>query len=186
MDNSVCPWWLGYLLACPVRKLINNPDKIVGPFVKPGMKIIDYGSGMGYFSLPMAKMVGNTGKVFCFDIQEKMLEHLVDKAEKAGIKNIIEPRLITDGSEAYKNMEQVADFGLLYAVAHEVPDRGKLFITLASMIKPKGRLLFAEPQGHVTHKDFEESVALAEKAGFIKVDVRPDKKCFSILLEKKE
>lgn len=183
-NESVCPWWLGYLLASPVRKLINNPAKIVGIYLKPGMKAIDYGSGMGYFSLPMARSVGSAGKVYCFDIQEKMLENLVRRAKKAGLENIIDPRLISDNSNNFSSLEQQADFALLFAVAHEVPDREKLFGTLASMMKPKGKLLFAEPKGHVSPEDFGESVFFAEKAGFKKSQTLQDPRSLSILLEK--
>jgi 2-polyprenyl-3-methyl-5-hydroxy-6-metoxy-1,4-benzoquinol methylase len=183
--ESVCPWWMGYLLALPIRKYMQNPDKIVGAYLKPGMKAIDYGSAMGFFSLPMARAVGPKGKVYCFDLQEKMLGQLVNRAKKAGLGDIIKPRLVTNNDHAFDDLKQKADFALLFAVAHEVPDRQKLFVTLASMMKPKALLLFAEPKGHVSLEDFEESVSFAEKAGFVKRQPVQVLKGLSMLLEKK-
>ena len=37
MDKHVCPVWVGYFLASGLRKLLQNPAKIVGPFIEPGL-----------------------------------------------------------------------------------------------------------------------------------------------------
>jgi len=34
MAGKVCPFWIGYLLANPLRRLFQNPDRILGPYVK--------------------------------------------------------------------------------------------------------------------------------------------------------
>ena len=39
----VCPWWGGYFIDNPLRRLLHNPDKIVGPYVMPGMTVMDVG-----------------------------------------------------------------------------------------------------------------------------------------------
>src|SRR5437867_3779272 len=75
-SHSVCPWWIGYILASPVRKLMHNPHTILAPYVNKGMTVLDFGSAMGFFSIPLAQMVGPAGKVICVDMQEKMLERL--------------------------------------------------------------------------------------------------------------
>jgi ubiquinone/menaquinone biosynthesis C-methylase UbiE len=168
-NKRVCPWWMGYVLLIPIRKFSHNPKKILAPFIKPGMKVIDYGSAMGYFSLPMAKMVGKSGKVYCFDIQQKMLDKLKNHVIKAGLTGIIEPKLITGSETDFQGMEQIADFALLFAVAHEVPDQESLFANLYRMLKHGANLYFSEPPGHVKPREFVRSVNLAEKAGFINV-----------------
>ena len=182
--KHVCPWWLGYFLIIPLRKYWHNPVKILKNLVKPGMKVIDYGSAMGYFSLPMAKMVGDTGKVYCFDIQEKMLEKLNSRAKNSGLNNTISPRLILNGDNAFNDLTQTADFALLFAVAHEVPDREQLFTSLSGMLKSKALLLFAEPLGHVKWEDFKQSVSHAEKAGFIRLQPVKINRSYAVLLEK--
>ncbi len=185
MENlNVCPWWMGYMLLIPIRKLSHNPKKLLNPYLKPGMNVIDYGSAMGYFSLPMAKMVGSSGKVYCFDIQQKMLENLEQRAEKAGVKNMIEAKLISEKQSDFDGMEESADFALLFFVAHEVPDREKLFNNLHRMLKPQSLLYFAEPAGHVKKEAFEQSVALARKAGFTVLGPANVSKTHSVLLQK--
>ena len=46
-QHCVCPWWVGYILASPVRKLWQNPGRILEPFVQPGMNVLEPGPGMG-------------------------------------------------------------------------------------------------------------------------------------------
>jgi 2-polyprenyl-3-methyl-5-hydroxy-6-metoxy-1,4-benzoquinol methylase len=185
MENRhVCPWWLGYFLINPLRKYVHNPEKILGNYILSGMKVIDYGSAMGHFSLPMAKMVGTQGKVYCFDIQKKMLAKLTRRAKNAGMEKIIESRLITNDDSSYSDLKQTADFTLLFAVAHEISDREQLFALLAGIMKNKALLMFAEPAGHVSFKDFEQSVSLAEKAGFRKLTPLKINRSYAILFTK--
>ena len=58
MGHRVCPWWLGYVLASPVRRLLQNPAEVVGPYVRPGMTVLEPGPGMGFFTLEMARQRG--------------------------------------------------------------------------------------------------------------------------------
>lgn len=85
MNDRVCPWWLGYLLAAPMRKLAQDPQKILKPYMKTGDTVLDVGSAMGFFSLPMARLVGERGHVVCVDLQEKMIDGLRRRASRAGL-----------------------------------------------------------------------------------------------------
>jgi 2-polyprenyl-3-methyl-5-hydroxy-6-metoxy-1,4-benzoquinol methylase len=170
--ERVCPWWMGYLLLFPLRKLGQNPYKILSPYIKKGMNLMDYGSAMGYFSLPMAKMTGNTGAVYCMDIQEKMLESLQRRAKKRGVDHIIMPRLISDDYN-FNELQEKIDFILLFAVVHEVPDKEELFKNLHYCLKTGGRVLFSEPKGHVSLENFNSSLKIAQRAGFKITDETP-------------
>jgi 2-polyprenyl-3-methyl-5-hydroxy-6-metoxy-1,4-benzoquinol methylase len=66
--HDVMPWWLNYLLVNPIRRLFDSPKKTLQPVVAKGMTIIEPGCGMGYFSLPMARMIGSRGKLYCLDL----------------------------------------------------------------------------------------------------------------------
>lgn len=186
VQQRVCPWWLGYLLINPLRKLRNDPDKILGPYIRSGMSVLDFGSAMGYFSLPIANMVGKSGKVHCFDIQRKMLEKLMVRARKAGVDAVIEPHLVVNDLVGFDELNQSADFALLFAVAHEVPDQEQLFAFLFNKMKAGSLLLFAEPSGHVSRKEFEHSKSTALVAGFTVNQSLSIKGFSSVLLEKKE
>lgn len=171
-EHHVCPVWVGYLLTSPLRKLLQNPKKILSPYIKEGMKVLDIGSAMGFFSLPLAKMVGSEGKVICVDLQEKMTKALEKRAHKAGVLNRIETRLCNENSLGLDDLNEKIDFALAFAIVHEVPDANSFFFELYQAIKPSGKVLVAEPKGRISENDFNKSVSISEQNGF-KVIERP-------------
>lgn len=50
MAKRICPWWLGYVLASPLRRWIQDPAAIIGPYVREGMTVLEPGPGMGFFT----------------------------------------------------------------------------------------------------------------------------------------
>jgi ubiquinone/menaquinone biosynthesis C-methylase UbiE len=185
MVEKVCPVWVGYLLASPVRKLYQNPKKILGPYVKEGMKILDIGCAMGFFSLPLAEMVGCNGRVICVDIQEKMIRSLEKRAQKAGLSDRIETRLCKNNSLGLDDFKEEIDFALASAVVHEVSDASGFFSEIHKTIKPTGIFLVVEPKGHVSKKDFETTVSIAEQNGFEVIDSPQIGRSRIVLLGKK-
>ena len=161
MAHHTCPFWVGYLLCCPLRKFPHNPRKIFGPHVAAGMRVLDVGCAMGFFSLPLAEMVGAAGKVICVDVQAKMLGTLGRRALKAGLAERIEPRLCGFDSLRLEDQTESIDFALAFAVVHEVNDPGRFFTEINRAMKPSASLLFAEPILHVSHKKFSESLNIA-------------------------
>ena len=85
MATHVCPWWGGYFIDHRLRRLLHPPERIVGPYLRPGMQALDFGCGMGIFTLAMAKLVGDTGRVVAADLQPQMLDVLRKRAERAGL-----------------------------------------------------------------------------------------------------
>jgi 2-polyprenyl-3-methyl-5-hydroxy-6-metoxy-1,4-benzoquinol methylase len=164
--QHVCPWWLGYFLLNPLRRYYQNPETLLAPYIKPGMKVVDYGCAMGYFSLPMANLVGENGQVYAIDIQQKMLDSLTRRAKKAGLDRIIKPVLFTENT-TFDDLTGQIDFALLFAMVHEVPDKKELFEAIGKLVKTSGTVMFAEPRGHVSLSAFEKSVVIAESYGLI-------------------
>lgn len=181
--HSVCPWWLGYFLLNPLRKKRQDPHELLEHYINKDDQVLDYGSGMGYFSVPMAQLVGENGKVYCLDLQQKMLDGLMRRARKRNLQNIITPVLVTS-SESSKIKGKSIDFALLFAVAHEVPDKEKLFLELYRLLKDDGLLLFAEPKGHVSFDDFERSVGIAVSSGFHILGNKEIWKSHAVMLQK--
>jgi ubiquinone/menaquinone biosynthesis C-methylase UbiE len=174
---------MGYLLLIPWRKFYHNPKTLLTPHVKPGMKVLDFGCAMGFFSLPLARLAGNQGRIYCADIQQKMIESLIKRARKAGLADRLEPRLLND-LKVLDDLADTIDFAFLFAVVHEVPDKKALFDTMGLVVKSGGLLLFAEPRGHVTKDEFESSLNLAIHAGFVRKEILTVKGSHAALLTK--
>ncbi len=162
-DKHVCPWWLCFTFDNVFRQLIHDPVKILQPYIKEGDTILDVGPGMGYFTIPMAKMVGEKGHVIAADIQEKMLLALAKRAEHAGVNKNIIMHLCSPESLGIK---EKVDFILAFWMVHEVPDKQRFLNELFSVLKNNGTFLLVEPALHVTAANFEETVNLSIKAGF--------------------
>jgi ubiquinone/menaquinone biosynthesis C-methylase UbiE len=165
MEKHVCSWYLGYVLASPLRRLYQNPEKIISPYLKQGMKVLEVGPGMGFFSLPIAKFIGETGRIFCVDLQEKMLQSLRRRAVRANILSRMEIRLCSESSLQIDELAGSIDFALAFAVIHEVPDQKLLLKEIYSSFKKDGLLFISEPKGHVTKEEFEKTVVFAQSNG---------------------
>ena len=82
VDPHLVPWWLGYTFDTPLRRVLHDPVDILGGYVKEGWAVADLGCGMGYFSIPLARMVGEKGRVISVDLQPPMLNVLRKRAER--------------------------------------------------------------------------------------------------------
>ena len=163
--HRVCPWWLGYLLASPIRRLWQHPARILEPYVHAGMTVVEPGPGMGFFTLELARRVGPAGRVVAVDIQPRMLDRLKRRLAKAGLLERAEIRLVEPHAMGLAGLAGSVDFVLAFAVVHELPSAQDFFEQASACLKPGGTLLLAEPAGHITAAEFGQEITLAEMAG---------------------
>ena len=161
--NRVCPVELAGSLDNKFRRWIQNPSKILAPYIKEGMTVVDVGCGPGFFSIEMAKMTGMSGKVVAADLQEGMLQKIGSKIKGTFLEEIIKP--VKCEKDAL-NVSVKADFILCFYMVHEVPGKEKFFEDLKNILADKGKILIVEPAFHVTAKEFETTMRAAAKAGF--------------------
>jgi ubiquinone/menaquinone biosynthesis C-methylase UbiE len=168
MSNKqrVCPWWLGYFLLLPLRRLFENPGKVLGPYAREGMTVVEPGSGMGYFTKELARLVGPSGRVIAVDVQPKMIAGLRRRLKRAGLLDRVETRLAESDSLGIDDLRGKVDLVVALYVVHEIPDKNALFRQLFVALKPGSHVLVAEPSHHVSEKLFAEEMAAAKAAGF--------------------
>ena len=164
--HRVCPWWLGYALVSPVRRLFESPRRLLAPFVRPGTTVVEPGCGMGYFTLPIAEMVGPAGKVVCVDVQEKMIAGLRRRARRAGLADRIVASVCVPADLRLSAFARSADLAVAIHMVHEVPHARLLLRQLHDVLRPGGHLLVVEPRGHVSPEAFEQTLLAAEAEGF--------------------
>jgi len=173
MAMHPCPWWAGFGLASPFRRIFYNPRAVLQPFVRPGMTVLEPGPGMGFFTIELARLTGEGGRVVAVDIQRRMLEGLKRRALRRGVADRIEPRLADATEMPVDDLKGRVDFILAFAMVHELPEPGKFFKEALKTLAPEGKLLISEPSWHVREEDFRRSLKLAEEAGF-RVESEPN------------
>lgn len=184
MSQHVCAWWLGYSLLCPIRRWMEDPEKMLAPYARQGMTVLEPGPGMGFLTLPLARLVGSAGRVVAVDIQAKMLESLQRRAAKAGLLPHIETRLAQPNSLSVGNLKGAVDFVLAFWMVHEMPSAESFFLEAVEALKPGGMLLLAEPKGHVKLEKFDQELTAARAAGLEVVEWPAIRRSMAAILRK--
>jgi len=161
--HRVCPVERAGHLDSGFRKWFQNPRKILHPYIREGMTVLDFGCGPGFFSIDIAQMVGKTGRVIASDLQEGMLQRIKDKINGTELENRFHLHRCQETRIGWSGK---IDFALAFYVIHEVPNQEDFFRELASMLKPNGQILVVEPPIHVSGSAFKEMVRKASTAGF--------------------
>lgn len=169
-NQRVCPVENAGSLDNKLRRWVQNPRKIVKPYIQEGMTVLDVGCGPGFFTLDMAELVGESGRVIAADLQDGMLRKLRNKIRGTEL----DKRITLHPCEKDKIRVSVAvDFVLVFYMFHEVPNQEAFLEEIGSMLKPNGKVLIVEPPFHVSKSAFAEMVRKAGKAGLELVE-RPN------------
>ncbi|MBD3241226.1 MAG: methyltransferase domain-containing protein [Chitinivibrionales bacterium] len=150
-DMHVCPPAVAGLLNNRVRALVHKPERLLAPYISQGDAVADIGCGPGYFTVAMARMVGPTGRVYAVDLQEKMLEMTGRNAHRRHVPDVVHP---VHCSTTELGEWGPVDFALAFWMVHEAPAPRVLLEQIRSHLKPRGRLLVAEPKIHVSEQLF--------------------------------
>ena len=162
-NKKVCPVEKAGGLDNSFRSWIKNPEKILKPYIKPGMVVLDLGCGPGFFTIEIAKLLNGQGKVIAADLQEGMLEIIRRKIRKTELEPSVELHKCQD---QWVGVSEKVDFILAFYVVHEVPDQDKLFHELKSILKPEGKIFIVEPKFHVPKKSFNLMLEKVKNLGF--------------------
>ncbi|HOX42486.1 MAG TPA: methyltransferase domain-containing protein [Myxococcota bacterium] len=162
--THLCPWWLTYTFDNPLRRLLHDPARILGPHLRPGMRAADIGCGMGYFTAALARLVGPGGRVQAVDLQPEQLARVARRAARAGVAERVE---CLRASPERLGLQGPLDFALAFWMVHEVPEQDRFFAELAAALAPAGRVLVAEPRLHVDRAKFERGLAAAARQGLV-------------------
>ncbi len=158
----VCPAELAGTLDNAIRRLVHNPRKILGPYINKGMTVLDLGCGPGFFTVELARLVGDEGTVIAADIQPLMLEKMKMKIRETSLEKRVEAHICQDNRIG---ISQKLDFVLAFWMIHEVPDKLGMFEELMSVLKPGGKILIVEPKFHVSRKSFKKMITILESTG---------------------
>jgi ubiquinone/menaquinone biosynthesis C-methylase UbiE len=123
---------------------------------------------MGYFTIAIAKLVGPTGRVIAADLQRHMLEAIYHRAIRAKVQDRI---IVLQTKPNEIGVTTQIDFCLAFWMVHEVRNRRQFLSQIASVLKPGGTMLVAEPKIHVSKINFIATLNLAKEVGFEVIDL---------------
>lgn len=126
------------------------------------MTVVDFGCGPGFFTIDMAKMVGESGRVIAVDLQGSMLQKLREKIQGAELEERV---ILHKCEEDNIGIAGQVDFILAFYVVHEVPRQDVFFREIQSTLKTNGLMCVVEPPFHVSTKAFRQEVEKAQEAG---------------------
>jgi ubiquinone/menaquinone biosynthesis C-methylase UbiE len=167
--KGVCPWQ-GYSrvrhLDHFLRPLIHNAAALFGPYVRPGMTVLDVGCGGGFASLGLARLVGNGGRVIAADLQPEMLKMVEGRAKEAGLSGRIRTHVCGPDRIGVKGP---VDLAVAFFMVHEVPDTAAFLAEISAVLRTGGHLFVAEPLFHTTKSYFLRLIAGAKAQGLVPV-----------------
>jgi ubiquinone/menaquinone biosynthesis C-methylase UbiE len=163
----VCPAEFAGSLDNSFRRWLHNPQKILKSYIEQGMSVLDLGCGPGVFTVEIAKLVGDAGKVVAADLQEGMLEIVAGKIKGTAFEQRV---VLHKCQENSIGLAEKMDFILAFWMVHEVPDHDSLFEELKSILKPGGKLYIIEPKFHVGRQAFQKMSDRLIKTGFKIID----------------
>jgi ubiquinone/menaquinone biosynthesis C-methylase UbiE len=127
----------GLALFLRLRERSGEPQKQIESLrLRPGQVVLDYGCGIGSYSLPAARALGEEGTVYALDIHPLAVETVQKRSRQESLSNV---RTIRSGLDTGLPDESV-DVVLLYDVLHHVHDKGALVRELHRILKTDGLL----------------------------------------------
>ena len=165
--NRVCPVERAGSLDNRIRRWFQNPQKILRPYIKQGMTVLEVGCGPGFFSIDIALLAGKSGQVIACDLQEGMLQKVREKINGTEFETRIKLHKCEEGKIGVSDH---VDFVLLFYVVHEISNKENLFDEIRSILRRNGQVLIVEPPFHVSKSAFEETIKKAREVGFIDTD----------------
>jgi ubiquinone/menaquinone biosynthesis C-methylase UbiE len=118
----------------PERLSLFDPEAVLKSFgLKPGMKVLDVGTGAGFYLPYLSRMVSDSGKVYAIDIIPEAVEYAKSKVSQLGLKNV---EVMLSQENQIPLPDNTVDFTYMAFVFHELEDPVKFLKELERVGKP--------------------------------------------------
>jgi ubiquinone/menaquinone biosynthesis C-methylase UbiE len=178
------PEFLANLIDNPFRRRIQPPGEMaIRHGIEPGMTVLEVGPGNGRYTIETARRVGSAGKVMAIDIEPKMIERVLRRAQVEAANNV-EAKV----ADVYNLPFEDGTFDAIYmiTVISEIPEPERAMREFHRVLSPSGTLAFSEL---LTDPDYPLAQTLVRWAG--KANFRLKKKLgnffsYTLIFEKQQ
>jgi ubiquinone/menaquinone biosynthesis C-methylase UbiE len=161
---SPFPYQAAFLLNNPLRRTLFKSARIVESIGLTGSEhVLELGPGPGFYSVEIARHLTD-GRLDLFDLQPEMLEKGKLQLERAGFRDV--GFTVGQASQELPFPDNTFDTAFLAAVIGEVPDKQACLRSVGRVLKPGGRLVFAETYPDPDRLSVQELRDLAEPENF--------------------
>jgi ubiquinone/menaquinone biosynthesis C-methylase UbiE len=158
-----CPWWLVPLLENPYFQIVAGAELLMDRAgIGPGMAVLDAGCGPGRLTVPIAKRVGDAGRVVALDRQPRMLQRLQRRITDHDLTNVE----TVFGKLGEGLLPPAAfDVAVLVTVLGEIPDQAGALAEIRGALRAGGVLSVTEVLPDPHYQTLARVRALAAEAG---------------------
>lgn len=129
----------------PAENKFVDPNEILKQLsIVSGSIVADFGCGAGYFSIPVAKLVGDEGVVHALDILPQSLESVQSRAKIMGLTNVRATRVNLEKDGGSKLPDNSLDLAILKDMLFQNKGKDIILREAHRTLKPGGKLLIME------------------------------------------
>ena len=154
-----------FLLTSGWRRRYRDPARTLAPLgMRPGMRVLELGPGVGVFTGEAARLIGPEGLLLCVDLQMGMLRPLQRLVRRAGLANVC---VQAGDAAALPLANSSIDLAYLIAVLPMLPDKRRALAELRRVLKPGAILAISEELPEPEYVPLNVIVRWCRRAGFI-------------------
>ncbi len=169
--------WAAFILAAaaPAAALDDatrdaelQPERVMDAVgIVPGMVIGEAGAGRGYFTFKLARRVGEGGRIYANDIDEKALEGVRERCRREGVQNI---ETVVGHVDDPLFPRRPLDLVMMVYALHDFARPTEFLRNLKAYLKPDGRVAILDQNPEATgERHFfsrERYVTVFREAGY--------------------
>ncbi len=141
--------------------------------IKPGFQVLDYGCGPGSYIVPLAALVGVSGKIYALDVNPLAIQAVQKLASKNKLANI--QTILSDSKTGL--LPESLDVILLYDILHDLDKPDAVLAELHRVLRQKGILSVTDH-----HLKEDEIISRVTSRGLLKLSAK-DKRTYSFSRE---
>ena len=164
LHPSPIPWRWARFIDNPLRRLVQSPSRVMEQAgVHEGMRVLELGPGPGFFTLEASQRAGDSGRLYCLDIQPQLIARLKHRIEREGLENVA---LMVGDAAALPFADNSLDLAFLVTVFGEIPNKDEALRELYRVLRLGGILSVSEILVDPDYSLPGTIISQAHKAGF--------------------